>query len=234
MSFKKVTICGKFWFEESPPKARYNHTRSVWFNHVTVIDWFRRVALPYCKKRTPGSKKFLIGDNLSSHFSNEVLRECERNDISFVCLPPYSTRLCQPLDGAYFAPMKRQWPNILNTYKQSNRKNAGSVLKDQFPRLLKQLMEMPNQKKNLISGFWKCWIVPLDKTQVLNRLPRDPSKGSEANSSISEVFTEHLQQLCGENQTDPIRKMRRKRMDVVPGRSIGTINEEQSDQIHQL
>ena len=218
------------WVEGGPPKARYNRTRSGWFDHVTFVDWFRRVALPYCKKRIPGSKKVLIGDNLSSHFSNEVLRECERNNISFVCLPPNSTHLCQPLDVAYFSPMKRQWRNILTTYKQSNRKNVGSVPKDQFPRLLKQLMGMPNQKQNLISGFCKCGIVPLDKTKILNRLPRDPSQGSEANSSVSEVFTEHLQQLRGENQTDPVRKMRRKRMNVVPGQSISTIDEEQSDQ----
>ena len=75
--------------------------------------------------------------------------------------------------------------------------------------------------------MWDC---SPRQTQILNRLPRDPSQGSEANSSVSEVFTEHLQQLRGENQTDPVRKMRRKRMNVVPGRSISTIDEEQSDQ----
>ena len=115
------------------------------------------------------------------------------------------------------------------TYKQSKKKNEGSVPKDQFPLLLKKLMEMLNRNKTLLVGF-ASGIVFLGKTQVLNRLPRDPSQDSKANSSVSEVFTEHLRQLRGENQTDPVRKMHRKKADVVPGRSIGTIIEEQSDQ----
>ena len=111
-----------------------------------------------------GSKKVLIGDNLSSHFSNEVLDLCGKNNINFICMPPNATHLCQPLDAAYFAPMKRQWQKILTDFKQSNRKNAGTVSKDQFPRLLKLLMKMPNQNENLIAGFRKCGIFPLDKT----------------------------------------------------------------------
>ena len=31
----------------------------------------------------PG-RKVLIGDNLSSHFSNQILQECEDNNIAFV------------------------------------------------------------------------------------------------------------------------------------------------------
>ena len=111
---------------------------------------------------------------------------------------------------------------------QSKKKNEGSVPKDQFPLLLKKLMEMLNRNKTLLVGF-ASGIVFLGKTNVLNRLPRDPPQDSKANSSVSEVFTKHLRQLRGENQTDPVRKMHRKKADVVPSRSIGTIIEK-SDQ----
>ena len=174
------------------------------------------------------AKKVLIGDNLSSHFSDEILRDCEEHNIAFVCLPPNATHLCQPLDVAYFAPLKKSWRNILTAYKQSTRKNAGTVPKDQFQRLLKKLLEMPNQQQNLISGFRKCGIYPLDKTPVLNRLPQDPTLVAAANSSVSEVFTQHLRELRSGDTTGTAsaRRVRRKRVDVVPGRSISTLEQE--------
>ena len=39
----------------------------------------------------------LIGDNLGSHFPIKVLQYCDENEIYFLCLPPNSTHLCQPL-----------------------------------------------------------------------------------------------------------------------------------------
>ncbi|GFO09152.1 tigger transposable element-derived protein 2 [Plakobranchus ocellatus] len=174
------------------------------------------------KDNLPG-KKALIGDNLSSHFSNEILRECERNNISFVCLPPNATHLLQPLDVAYFGPMKTKWRSILAHYKASKQKNAGTIPKDVFTRLLKKLMlELPNQE-NIKAGFRKCGIYPLDKVPVLDRLPRESNEA--ANNSVSEVFTEHLRQLRHGDDGAP-RKMRRKRLDVVPGRSIAASHDE--------
>ena len=180
------------WTEGGPPRARYNRTKSGWFESVTFFDWFKTIALPYCTRLEAGSKKVLIGDNLSSHFSNEVLDLCEKNNINFICMPPNATHFCQPLDVAYFAPMKRQWRKILTDFKPSNQKNAGTVPKDQFPRLLKLLMKMPNQNENLIAGFRKCGIFPLDKTQVLGLLPSNPAQSAQLNSSVSEAFTQHL------------------------------------------
>ena len=66
----------------------------------------------------------------------------------------------------------------MSNFKQSNRKNFGTVPKDQFPRLLKLLMKMPNQNENLIAGFRSCGIFPLDETQVLRRLPSNPAQSA--------------------------------------------------------
>lgn len=59
-------------------------------------------------RRQEGTK-VLIGDNLSSHISLDVLRACEENSIKFIALPPNATHLLQPLDVAYFRPMKVKW-----------------------------------------------------------------------------------------------------------------------------
>lgn len=214
------------WIEGGPDKARFNRSKSGWLDHICFVDWFRSIALPHCKNLE--GKKILIGDNLSSHFSNEVLRLCEQHNISFVCFPPNATHLLQPLDVAYFRPMKSKWRSILTDYKVSKKKNAGTIPKDVFPKLLKKLMmELPNQEENIKAGFRKCGLHPLDKTPILKRLPQ--ASNESLSNSVSEVFTEHLRQLRhGDNEAPP-RKMRRKRLDVVPGRSIGiSSNEEPS------
>ena len=60
------------------------------------------VALPYLK--TLRGKKVLIGDNLSSHLSAEIIQKCGKNQIAFCFLPSHSIHLLQPLDVAFFDP----------------------------------------------------------------------------------------------------------------------------------
>ena len=217
------------WRQGGPRGIRFNRSKSGWFDHICFIDWFRTVALPYCTG-LPG-KKVLIGDNLSSHFSDDILKACTENNIAFVCLPPNATHLCQPLDVAYFRPMKIKWRSVLSDWKQSARKTAGTVPKEEFPRLLKKLMsEMPNQKENLLAGFRKCGIHPLDRQPVLNRLPRSADEANP-NDSVSDVFLNHLKELRNDGEQGKGKKRgKRTRVDVVPGRSVcGSHSEEENE-----
>ena len=214
------------WKEGGPQKTRYNRSRSGWFDQYCFQDWFETVALPYCRRLS--GKKMLVGDNLSSHFNDDIIEKCVLNNIAFVCLPPNSTHLCQPLDVAFFAPMKRKWREILTQWKKSPRNNAGTLPKHQFPKLLRKLMEeLPNQNDNMAAGFRKCGIHPIDRTAVLNRLPSTSVLNQdEVNTSVSEVFIAHLQNLRQGDENRPA-KRRRKRLDVVPGRSVGEFDNDE-------
>ncbi len=81
------------WTTDGPPNARYNRTKSGWFDSLCFEDWIRTVAVPYLKNKQ--GKKFLIGDNLSSHLSMESIRLCLEHDIHFIFLPANSTHLTQ-------------------------------------------------------------------------------------------------------------------------------------------
>ena len=79
------------WMVGGPKGTRYNRSKSGWFDMTCFRDWFFTLLLPYCKKLI--GPIVLIGDNLSSHISWDVLQACQDND-RFVYLPPNSTRLC--------------------------------------------------------------------------------------------------------------------------------------------
>ena len=82
--------------------------------------------------------KLLIGDNLASHFSAEVVRLAKEKDVYFTALPPNSTHLLQPLDVAVFRPMKAHWRQILGNYRAETRLTV-SIHKEAFSFLWNQL-----------------------------------------------------------------------------------------------
>lgn len=120
------------WTENGPPGTRYNRTKSGWFDARCFEDWFMFTMLPLLKKQA--AKTVLIGDNLSSHINPQVIAECEANNITFCCLSPNATHLLQPLDVAYFRPMKIAWRHTLNQWKMNTRNSRRFCFpKEQFP-----------------------------------------------------------------------------------------------------
>lgn len=96
-------------------------------------DWFTFSFIPHIKNLV--GTKVLIGDNLASHLSINVINLCRINGVKFVLLPPNSTHLCQPLDLAFFRPLKAAWRNVLDKWKKKNR---GVLPKSEFPQMLKK------------------------------------------------------------------------------------------------
>lgn len=200
------------WEENGPPGTRFSISKSGWFEAQTFMEWFRQIAVPYLRQLH--GQKVMIGDNLSSHITLEVIEECERLGIRFVLLPPNTTHLCQPLDVAYFAPLKKSWRKILNDWKM---RRKGPFQKSDFPSLLQRTLEDINatSKKNIISGFKACGIIPLNPDEVLKRLPDYP-KSTTANQVLSDTLLEFLQ-----NTRSPASQPRIKRKRIIePGRSV--------------
>ena len=139
----------------------------------------------------------IIGDNLSSHFSHLVVTEAANHNIRFVTLPPNTTHLCQPLDVAIFRPVKIAWRNILDNWRRESR-IKGSIPKNQFPALLKSLCDRLSAD-NLVAGFRASGIFPLDRKEVLKRLPQgnqDPG-GASTSEILNDSVLELLQDHCG-------------------------------------
>ena len=84
-----------------------------------------------------------------------------------------------------------------------------------FPTLLKQLVAVLNNE-NLISGFLKCGIYPLDRNQVLSRLPTELNP-QEASQQIDGCLFNMLKSSSGRGDAAP---KRGSKVSFSPGKAI--------------
>lgn len=138
------------WRAGGPPNSRVNRTKSGWFDSYCFQDWVETIAIPHLSKLQ--GVKVLLGDNLASHLSVDSIKTCQDHNIKFIFLPSNSTHLTQPLDVAFFRPLKQAWRSILLKWKQGPGRSEASLPKDRFPPLLKELFESLKEA-NVVSGF---------------------------------------------------------------------------------
>lgn len=225
------------WTIGGPKGTRFNRTQSGWMDGATFLDWILTICIPYFKQFD--GKKVLIGDNLSSHLSPEVVKQCEDNNIAFVFLPPNSTHLCQPLDVAVFRPLKQAWRSVLELWKIGAGSTKASVDKQYFPILLRQVCTKLHENRkfgdNVQSGFRKTGIFPFDQEKVLSKLPGSRPTGTtdeDGNTVLADSLTDFLRSKRYGN-CDPQsanRPQRKKRLQVAAGRSIRTADFQDSNE----
>ena len=86
---------------------------------------------------------------------------------------------------------------MLNEWRKKCRMK-GSIPKMQFPGLFRRLYENL-RPENLVAGFHCCSLCPLDRTQVLKKIPgtsHDPG-GLESNAVLNDSVMELLHTHCG-------------------------------------
>ena len=140
-------------------------------------------------------------------------------NIFFICLPPNATHLCQPLDVAAFRPAKPKWCNILDMgHKESRSKE--NLPKNVLPTLLSKLMNCL-KSSNLAAGVWASGIHPLNRNEVLKRIPLS----NQVEDVKIQVLNDFLQENCGvEKQTKSSNRKRGRKMK--PGGRIVDIEKE--------
>lgn len=175
----------------------------------------------------------IIGDNLSSHLTISVALMCEEHDIQFCFLPSNSSHMTQPLDVAFFRPMKIAWRKIIQNWKKGPGRKKATIPKEEFPWLLKELTNQLDQNRvnNLKAGFKKCGIVPLNVQKVLDRLPKEKNLGNQANKAEEEAAVDDaFVQILKEMRYDSVPQIRkRKKINVSPGKSIKGADFESSE-----
>lgn len=210
----KATNLYSEWITGGPPETRYNCTKSGWFDSAMFEDYFEKIILPWAQK-TAGTK-IVLCDNLSSHLSVKVVELCEQNNINFVFIPPRSTHLTQPLDVAFFAPLKKAWRKILYQYKLRN-PNQTALNKKHFPKLLSELMEAIRLKEanTIKSGFRASGVFPLNPQEVLKKIPE--MQEEILSYGIDRALMDYLKEI---RAPKPMQVKRNKKVNCEPGKSV--------------
>ena len=67
------------WVRGAPSGTKFNRTKSDWFDEGTFEYFFNDILLPRIKKQEGAYA--MIGDNLSSHIGESVVRKRERHNV---------------------------------------------------------------------------------------------------------------------------------------------------------
>lgn len=130
----------------------------------------------------------------------------------------------QPLDVAFYAPLKKYWREILTDWKKSGGRKMSTLSKDIFPQLLKKLRgklyENDKASENLISGFRKTGLVPFQPAEPKQRLPPEETADQHTPTIISAVVVDMLKEMRYGPESTGLQKQRRKKITVEPGKSI--------------
>ena len=165
-----------------PPNAHYDCSSSGWFKMQQFERWFIEIVVPWAKAFPLEEKKLVLGDNLASHFSNKVMTICRELNISFKCFPPNTTHFLQPLDVAFFGPLKRKWRETLEQWRREKPRTTFS--KVEFPNRLRELINVMNPD-NLKRGFAAAGICPFNPAEAMKHLPAvHPEQVKDADGQI--------------------------------------------------
>ncbi|XP_049841149.1 uncharacterized protein LOC126291628 [Schistocerca gregaria] len=209
------------WIYNAPPGTRMNSSDSGWMEQGVFDDWFETHFLPFALKKE--GRRVIIGDNLSSHISIRTLELCEQNNIKFICLPPNATHLLQPLDVAYFSSLKKNWRDVLSQWRKTPEgKKKQCLPKGTFSGLLAKTLQLGEQtaSSNLVKGFEKCGLCPVNCDRVLQCLPDYARNESSVMGSVGAEFKKYLETI---RQSDlNVKCVKKYKLPIEPGKSVST------------
>ena len=146
----------------------------------------------------------LIPDGCSSHISIELIELAKENDVHLLCLPSHTTHVLQPLDVGVFNSFKHHVGLALNMLLRSS---EGCVpTSEDIPAILSEAWPKSVTPVNLMSGFRKSGIHPLNPSYIHNRVfsPSIATCLSEQSESPVPLLTEGSATMAddGANMTE--------------------------------
>ena len=100
------------------------------------------------------------------------MRICLENDIRLLYLPPHISHFFQPLDLSIFRAIKALYQKMI---RKINAGNTNKVLRYQFIEVYMQIRPQAMSESNILSGWRKSGISPLDRSIPLSsHFVKDP------------------------------------------------------------
>ena len=127
------------------------------------MEWFQW----FIKVFPPARPVLLIEDGHGSHISIELIELARANEVYLLCLPAHTTHILQPLDVGVFKSFKTFFSKACHKYLT---KHPGRVITaDVIASLIVEVWPQSMTPLNIMGGFRKCGIYPLNPGAVTDR-----------------------------------------------------------------
>ena len=145
------------------PGTKFSCSSNGWITQELFKEWFSF----FLSSIPPSQPVLLIMDGHGSHISIEIIELAMSNDVHLLCLPSHTTHLLQPLDVGAFKPFKTAYSKACKKYLAAN---PGRVITtDVIASLLSQAWPESITPVNIMGGFRKCGIFPLNPGTISDR-----------------------------------------------------------------
>ena len=164
------------WMKNEVPGTRFAVSDNGWVDHELFSSFLTKHFMDNAVSFRP---LLLLLDGHSTHFEPKSLELARKNKIIVFCLPPHTTHVCQPLDCSFFKPLKEYWRDECHKFYQ---KNPGLVIsKYNFCGIFREAWLKAISPRNIISGFRKAGVHPVNRNKVL--LSSDNSTDKQSNGN---------------------------------------------------
>ncbi|XP_036149238.1 uncharacterized protein LOC118647803 [Monomorium pharaonis] len=112
-------------------------------------------------KPTKEEPVLLMLDNHSSHINIEVVNKAKNNNIILFSFPPHCSYRLQPLDVGVYGPFKNYMSRYQTAWMHNNPGKTMTIY--DLPGIVKDSLPLALNPSNIMSGFRKSGIWPLNK-----------------------------------------------------------------------
>jgi hypothetical protein len=166
-----------------PKKWGLGCSEKGWMTGETFYEYIANVFYPFLKEKNTVFPVILFLDGHSSHLTLTLSKFCKEKQIILVALLPNATHLLQPLDVAFFHPLKISWKKVVKKWRIEN--YCKKIKKELFAPLLEEALKNVNNTKNIISGFKVTGLYPFDCNAI----------------DYNKLFSTHLRKPFGSTST---------------------------------
>ena len=179
------------------PDTYFACSGNGWINSELYLEWFKF----FLKHISPTRPVLLVQDGHSSHISISLIELARENDVHLLCLPAHTTHILQPLDVGVFKSFKSNFSKVCHRYLIER---PGQVITSAaIASLVHGAWFNSFTPVNIMSGFKKCGVYPLNPGEVSDRQLAPSRVAVQCESSDGSIKSNAQERKSTEYETVP-------------------------------
>ena len=161
-----------------PGSDVFMNAKNGYVNTELFMKWFKEFFIP---RKSPGVNVLILDGHVSHCNSLELLDLADQNDVVLICLPSHTTHALQPLDRAFFGPLKKYFNQ--ETQAAMKTEGKGGISRSKLGYLFCAAWKKAASVGNAVNGFKGCGIFPLNPNAIPDHMFSVADAMANANSS---------------------------------------------------